>query len=266
MLSFPKAFRQDEWMRNREILFASLVLVGLKGEGKSLPLAVSLILPNAPLAASEEKETSERKAMVKDQLEGRGIKDENVLKAMRTVPRHLFVPKKLLKKAYEDTPLPIGYKQTISQPYVVALMSQSAHLSPQDKVLEVGTGSGYQAAILGVLAKEVYTIEIIKPLADLAKKRMKALGYTNVHVKEGDGYSGWVDHAPYDAILMAAATPEIPPPLFEQLKLGGRLIMPLTGKEGQRLISLKKTEEGWVEEFIIPVQFVPLTRHEKKKE
>lgn len=204
--------------------------------------------------------TAQREQMVKAQLEANGIFDQAVLRAMGNVPRHLFVPEDLRKYAYADGPLPIGYDVTISQPYIVALMTQSAKLLSDDRVLEVGAGSGYQAAVLGQLVKEVYAIEIIKPLAELAEDRLKEMGYANVHVKYGDGYLGWKEHAPYDAIFITAAASEIPPPLIEQLKMGGRLLLPLQEKNGQRLVSLKKTSKGLIEEFSLPVRFVPLTR------
>ena len=204
--------------------------------------------------------TVQREQMVKSQLEVNGIFDQTVLRAMGSVPRHLFVPKELQKHAYDDTPLPIGYEVTISQPYIVALMTQSAKLSPDNRVLEVGAGSGYQAAVLGQLVKEVYAIEIIKPLAELAEARLKEMGYTNIHVKYGDGYMGWKEHAPYDAIFITAAASTVPPPLIEQLKVGGRLLLPLEEQDGQRLVSFKKTSKGLTEEFSLPVRFVPLTR------
>jgi len=161
---------------------------------------------------------------------------------MRKVPRHLFVPIDLQNSAYADSPLPIGYEQTISQPYIVALMCDDACISPQDKVLEIGTGSGYQAAVLSLLSKEVYTIEIVTPLGELARSRLKELGSNNVQVKIGDGHSGWPEHAPYDVILVTAAAQKIPQPLIDQLAVHGRLIMPLGNALDQELVRFTKVE------------------------
>jgi len=168
-----------------------------------------------------------REAMVRDQLIVRGIKDPSVLRAMRTVPRHLFVPESERRSAYGDYPLPIGEGQTISQPYMVALMTELLACTKKSKVLEVGTGSGYQAAVLSLIAKEVYTIEIIEPLGKSAAERLQRLGYNNVHVKIGDGYLGWPEKAPFDGIIVTCACPEAPKPLVEQLAEGGRLVIPI---------------------------------------
>lgn len=197
--------------------------------------------------------------MVEVDLRGRDISDPAVLNAMLKVPRHLFVQPKYLSKAYADFPLPIKSNQTISQPYIVALMTQSARLQPTDRVLEIGTGSAYQAAVLGEIVREVYSIEIIKTLADQARARLHRLGYDNVHVKHGDGYRGWPEHAPFDAILLTAAAPEIPQPLIEQLKVGGRMVLPLEGVLFQKLIRLTKQPDGLKTETITGVRFVPMT-------
>ncbi len=197
--------------------------------------------------------------MVDEDLRGRDISDPAVLNAMLKVPRHLFVQPKYLPKAYADYPLPIKENQTISQPYIVALMTQSAQLKPTDRVLEIGTGSAYQAAVLGEIVREVYSIEIIKTLADQARARLHRQGYDNVHVKHGDGYRGWPEHAPFDAILLTAAAPEIPEPLIEQLKVGGRMVLPLEGVLFQDLIRLTKQPDGLKKETITGVRFVPMT-------
>lgn len=199
----------------------------------------------------------ERKLMVRSQIEARGITDSRVLAAMEKVPRHLFVPENLRKQAYDDGPLPIGFGQTISQPYIVAYMTQQLRLSGKEKVLEIGTGSGYQAAILAELAAEVYTIEIIPELGRRAEATLRSLGYLNVHVRIGDGYLGWPEEAPFDAIIVTAAPEKIPPPLIEQLKVGGRLIIPV-GDEFQELVLVRKTKKGIEQERKIPVRFVPM--------
>ncbi len=201
---------------------------------------------------------TDREKMVNDQIIMRGVKDKLVLSAMRKVPRHEFVPENLRRYAYEDTPLEIGEDQTISQPYIVALMTELLGLKGGEKVLEIGTGSGYQAAILAEIAKEVYTIEIIKSLADSAKERLKRLGYKNITVKCGDGYQGWKEYAPFDGIIVTAAPDHIPQPLIDQLKVGGRLVIPV-GSEIQELKLLIKTDKGIIEKNIIPVRFVPMT-------
>ncbi|WP_066349342.1 protein-L-isoaspartate(D-aspartate) O-methyltransferase [Geminocystis sp. NIES-3708] len=197
--------------------------------------------------------------MVKKQLEPRGIIDSRVLKAMLTVPRHLFLESDVAPFAYEDCPLPIANNQTISQPYIVAYMTELATISPKAKVLEIGTGSGYQAAILGLLAKEVYTIEFFPELARKASNLLQQLGYNNIQIKAGDGYQGWSEHAPYDAILVTAAPDHIPQPLIDQLAINGKMIIPV-GNWSQSLILLTKTPHGIVENRMLPVCFVPLIR------
>ncbi len=187
--------------------------------------------------------------------------DEQVMTAMSSVPRHSFVPKAYRRHAYENRPLPIGEGQTISQPYIVAIMTDLLNLKPSDTVLEVGTGSGYQAAVLAELTSQVYTIEIIKTLQKSAAKRLKSLGYTNVETKLGDGYYGWEEHAPFDAIMVTAAAGQIPPPLIKQLKPGGRMIIPVGGAfMTQYLILVEKRVDGTVStRQILPVLFVPFT-------
>ena len=196
--------------------------------------------------------------MVTNQIERRGVKDKGVLRTMRETPRHLFIPSHLKSLAYSDGPLPIGEGQTISQPYIVALMTELLQLKGDEKVLEIGTGSGYQAAVLAPLAKQVYTIEIVKKLADSAEKRFEKLGYTNITGKWGDGYKGWTEYAPFDGIIVTAAPDQVPQPLIDQLKPGGRLVIPV-GTRFQDLKVLLKTKAGKVlKENIIPVRFVPM--------
>ena len=202
-----------------------------------------------------------REAMVEEQIEARGVRDRRVLEAMRTVPRHLFVPEVDPRIAYMDHPLPIGHGQTISQPYMVAFMCEVARLSPDDRVLEVGTGSGYGAAVLSRLAGDVYTIDIDPDLARRAEKILKSLGYDNIHVKCGDGCVDWRDQAPFDAIVVTAAPEEIPPELAAQLKDGGRLVVPVGHRFfTQELVLVEKHGERLTEDHLMPVSFVPLRR------
>ncbi|MBV9388071.1 MAG: protein-L-isoaspartate(D-aspartate) O-methyltransferase [Chroococcidiopsidaceae cyanobacterium CP_BM_ER_R8_30] len=193
-----------------------------------------------------------------EQLTVRGIQDKGVLKAISEVPRHRFVDPGLSNAAYQDSPLPLAYNQTISQPYIVAYMTEAAKISPNDRVLEIGTGSGYQAAVLGELAEEVYTVEIIPELAESARQTLNRLGYENVHVKTGNGFEGWAKQAPYDAILVTAAPDNIPEALVNQLSMGGRMIIPV-GTWYQELMVLTKTEDGLLKEKTLPVRFVPMT-------
>lgn len=200
--------------------------------------------------------------MVRDQIEARGVTNAAVLAAVRRVPRHEFVPADLRGDAYNDSALPIGHDQTISQPYIVALMTELLAVRPGTKVLEIGTGSGYQAAILGELGADVYTIEIVEPLAASAARRLQRLGYGNVHTQLGDGYRGWPEHAPFDAIIVTAAVAPVPQSLLDQLRPGGRLVMPLGHAfEPQMLVRLTKDDRGTVHrQDITPVAFVPLVR------
>jgi protein-L-isoaspartate(D-aspartate) O-methyltransferase len=200
-----------------------------------------------------------RREMVENHFRRRDITDQRVLEVMERVPRHLYVPANLRESAYEDRPLPIGQGQTISQPYIVALMTQLAKPQPDSKALDVGTGSGYQAAVLGELCKEVYSIEIVEQLAEQAAERLARLGYNNIHVRAGDGYQGWPEHAPFDLIIVAAAPASVPQPLVEQLAPGGRMIIPV-GRFQQDLMVIEKLEDGTVREWSeIPVAFVPMT-------
>ena len=201
--------------------------------------------------------------MVKNQLERRGIQDEEVLRVMRETPRHLFVPEYLEDTAYKDGPLPIGEGQTISQPYIVALMTELLELNGNERILEIGTGSGYQAAILSPLVKEVYSIEIVKSLAENAAKKLKEMQYHNVTVKWGDGYKGWTEHAPFDAIIVTAAPDQVPQALIDQIKIGGRLVLPV-GTYFQKLKVITKMRDGEIgEKNIISVRFVPMVHSEK---
>ncbi|MGD8374581.1 MAG: protein-L-isoaspartate(D-aspartate) O-methyltransferase [Acidobacteriota bacterium] len=206
---------------------------------------------------------SARQRMVEQDIAGRGISDPAVLEAMRHVPRHRFVPEALVREAYADHPLPIGADQTISQPYIVALMTELAHVEAEDRVLEIGTGSGYQAAVLAEIASKVYSIEILEELSRAAASRLAELGYRNLETRVGDGYRGWPEEAPFDAILVTAAPPEIPGPLLEQLAPGGRLVIPV-GRAFQELLVVERTPEGLRRERSIPVRFVPMTGEAQK--
>jgi protein-L-isoaspartate(D-aspartate) O-methyltransferase len=218
----------------------------------------------APKAADPFSE--KRRAMVEKDLKGRGVKDAKVLDAMAKIPRHLFVEESLSRKAYADSPLPIAEGQTISQPYVVALMTEALKLRPEERVLEIGTGSGYQAAVLAEIVREVYTIEIRKPLAEAAQQRLKGLGYANVNVKYGDGYFGWEEHAPFDAIIITASVNHIPPPLIKQLKEGGRIILPLGSTLFHQTLTLATKVKGELDvEQMGAVAFVPMTGEAEKK-
>jgi protein-L-isoaspartate(D-aspartate) O-methyltransferase len=211
---------------------------------------------------------TERARMVIWQIEARGVKDPNALTAMQVVPRHAFVRETEERYAYADQPLPIGYEQTISQPYIVAFMTEALKLKPNSKVLEIGTGSGYQAAVCAEICREVYTIEIVEELAQVAEKHLKELGYQNVFVKAGDGYFGWPEHAPFDAIIGTAAAGRIPEPLIEQLKPGGRMILPYGSPDSfQYLVLITKDREGKLQKSsVMPVRFVPMTGEVQKSE
>ena len=203
--------------------------------------------------------SAERERMVRDQIEARGIRDRAVLNALRTTPRHLFVAEALAKEAYADHPLPIGHSATISQPYIVALMTELLAPKPHHRVLEIGTGSGYQAAILSQLVRQVYSIELVPELAHSAAERLEVLGYRNVEVRQGDGYRGWREQAPFDGIILTAAPPEVPDALLQQLASGGRLVAPVGNILSQELVVLEKKSDGslrrWSEGG---VRFVPM--------
>jgi protein-L-isoaspartate(D-aspartate) O-methyltransferase len=276
------AAESEDWVRARGwfptlvlgllLLAIAIGLVSSSAEGLACrgrpetPRAQKVVArhePNQPRhrhPAFQER-VAERRQMVLRQIELREVTDPNVLEAMRTVPRHAFVPAAQRAYAYEDRPLYIGYGQTISQPYIVAFMTEALRLDPNSNVLEIGTGSGYQAAVCAEIAREVHTIEIVEPLAKSAAEVLTQLGYTNVHVKAGDGYFGWSQAGPFDAIIGTAAAGQIPPPLIEQLKKGGRMILPVEDNHGlQRLILLTKDEQGQLHtRDVLPVRFVPMT-------
>lgn len=215
-----------------------------------------------PAVATEDNYANQRERMVLYQLEapGRDIKDQRVLDAMRRVPRHEFVPEEYRDQAYDDHPLPIGYGQTISQPYIVAFMTEQLRPKPTDRVLEIGTGSGYQAAVLSLLVAEVYTIEIIEPLARRAAQDLARLGYNNVKVRHGDGYLGWPEAAPFDSIIVTCAPDEVPQTLIDQLKEGGRMIIPVGDLGDQDLWLLVKEGNVVRRQAVLPVRFVPMIR------
>jgi protein-L-isoaspartate(D-aspartate) O-methyltransferase len=225
-----------------------------------ITLAVVVLL-SMGLSAGRAEEADfdrQRRQMVDQQLRARGIKDARVLNAMQTVPRHRFVTEDLSGMAYADTPLPIGHGQTISQPYIVALMSEVVAVKPGERVLEIGTGSGYQAAILAEMGAVVYTIEIVPPLGEQAKKTLHALGFKNIRVKIGDGYLGWPEVAPFDAIIVTCAPEKIPQPLKTQLAEGGRMVIPVGERYNQRLMLLTKEKGEIREQKIVDVRFVPM--------
>ena len=199
-----------------------------------------------------------------EQIEALGVRDPRVLETLRQVPRHLFVPTAWQPFAYWETPLPIGYSQTISQPYIVAFMCEALELKPQDRVLEIGTGSGYQAAVLAHLAREVYSIEIVEALGKEAAERLRRFRYSNLHLRIGDGYRGWPEAAPFDAVIVTAAPDHIPPALVEQLRDGGRLVLPLGRYNDEELVRLRRTSQGLQKEVLLPVQFVPMVGEAEK--
>ena len=230
----------------RSSIVVALAIVGLA-------CGVAVVSPQNDTARQ-----SERTRMVEEQLRARDITSARVLDAMREVPRHLFVPEAQQAAAYGDYPLPIGHDQTISQPYIVAFMTQALEIAPEHRVLEIGTGSGYQAAVLSVLAKDVYTIEIVAPLAERARATLSRLGYANVHVRTGNGYLGWPEHAPFDRIMVTAAPDEVPPALVQQLNVGGLMAIPV-GTTTQELRILRRTATGTETLRTLPVRFVPMT-------
>lgn len=243
-------------MQNSRLKYGMLILIAVIAAGAG----------HSPAAASEPDYAGERAALIDEvrdyarQYSPRGV-DEKVLQAMMSVERHKFVPEGSRRQAYNNHPLPIGYGQTISQPYIVALMTDLLKISSNDSVLEIGTGSGYQAAVLAELAGRVYSIEIVEPLAKLVKERLARLGFDNVTTRMGDGYYGWEEHAPFDSIIVTAAASHVPPPLIEQLKPGGRMVIPVGGQFlTQYLLLIEKDRNGEVtSQQIMAVRFVPLT-------
>ncbi len=236
---------------NKRTLLSTLVLASFVAEIGS---------PRAAVAAEERLDLA-RKRMVAEQLASpeRGITNTRVLAVMGKVRRHEFVPERLRAHAYQDTPLPIGHDQTISQPYIVAFMTEQLDPKPTDRVLEIGTGSGYQAAVLAELVAQVYTIEIIEDLASRAAADLKRLGYTNIHARIGDGYKGWPEAAPFDAIIVTCAPERVPPPLVAQLKDGGRLMIPVGPISAQELVLVRKRGDKLERHAVLPVRFVPMT-------
>lgn len=222
---------------------------------KSLLFILFLIFYNP--AEGGDVMNEKREEMIQSQIMARGVTDKSVFYAMRKVPRHEFIPEEYRSDAYEDYPLPIGFGQTISQPYIVALMTELLKPDKKDRVLEIGTGSGYQAVVLSVLVEKVFTMEIVPGLAESAAKLFEKKGYTNILVRCGDGYKGWPEEAPFDKIIVTAAPPSIPDPLIRQLKIGGILVIPV-GTFSQELLRVQKTEKGLIQKSVIPVRFVPM--------
>ncbi len=223
-------------------------------------LLAFLLLPACSDASPQPSDfAAQREAMVAQQIEARGVADPATLAAMRTVPRHEFVPAELRDEAYADCPLPIGHGQTISQPYVVAFMTEAIRPQPGERILEVGSGSGYQAAILARMGADVFTVEIVEPLAAMARENLERLDFKNARVFHGDGYRGWPEHAPYDAIVVTCAPDKIPPDLVAQLRDGGRMIIPVGSGFSQELILLRKHGDQVQQQSVLPVRFVPMT-------
>jgi len=239
--------RRAAWILS--LIVFPLMTLGCEGSQGSQPTA-------------DPARQSERDRMVEQQLVARGIRNQAVLAAMRRVPRHRFVPGSYAEFAYEDGALPIGHSQTITQPYLVAFMTEALELKGDEKVLEIGTGSGYQAAVLAEIVRQVYTVEIVEPLAARAAETLAALGYRHVTVRAGDGYQGWPEQAPFDAIIVTAAPEHVPQPLLDQLKVGGRLILPV-GRFFQDLVRYRRTKDGYERTELLPVRFVPMTGEPK---
>jgi protein-L-isoaspartate(D-aspartate) O-methyltransferase len=240
------------WLRTAALLLAAGAC------GSPEPPAREAAAPPAQGQPAPVERSGEREAMVREQVQARGVRDERVLAALRRVPRHRFVPAEQAPYAYQDRPLLIGWDQTISQPYIVAFMTAALELSGDERVLEIGTGSGYQAAILAECAAEVWSIEIVAPLAERAARTLRESGYTRVHLRTGDGYAGWPEAAPFDAIVVTAAPDHVPQPLLDQLVDGGRMILPVGGFD-QELLLIERRGDELVRRSVLPVRFVPMT-------
>lgn len=264
------------WLDRPSWVFMLVALVGFTtacGEGGQTPPSTESAEPAGPdgllgwQRPRSLERRAQRRAMVERQIAARGVRDRAVLDALTHVPRHWFVPDNIQAAAYGDRPLPIGEGQTISQPYIVALMTEALDLTRDSKVLEIGTGSGYQAAVLAEITPHVFTIEIVEPLGRRAIKVFKNRGYTTIQARIGDGYAGWLEHAPFDAVIVTCAPDHIPPKLVEQLKPGGRLCIPVGGQGRiQKLVLVKKSEKGKLTSTdLIPVRFVPMTGEAQNK-
>lgn len=236
-------------------------LVPTPGAGRFVLLGCLLLASctdaKPPVPASDL--AAQRETMVREQIAARGISDPATLAALRTVPRHEFLPLRLRSEAYADYPLPIGHGQTISQPYIVAFMTEAIRPQPGEKILEIGAGSGYQAAVLATIGAEVYTVEIIEPLAEMARQNLGRIGYDKAKVRHADGFRGWPEHAPYDAIVVTCAPDKIPPDLVAQLRDGGRMIIPVGSGLNQELVLLRKKGDQIEKQSVLPVRFVPMT-------
>ncbi len=245
----------------RALLLSSLLFVW--GADRFALSESDLNVSQASEGSDSDRQRAARESMVREQIAARGVRDARVLAAMRKVPRHLFVPAEMVPSAYADQPLPIGHGQTISQPYIVGFMTEALELKPRDRVLEIGTGSGYQAAVLAELAAEVYSIEIVEPLGKEVALRLRDLGYSRIKLRIGDGYRGWPEAAPFNAIIVTAAPDHIPPALVDQLAPGGRLVLPV-GRFFQQLVRIRRTPRGIKQEELLPVRFVPMVGEAEK--
>jgi protein-L-isoaspartate(D-aspartate) O-methyltransferase len=258
-VELPRLAQRDlEASTSRPARVVAATLLTLGACGSPEPPAVEPAQPPAAMASAPAARAEEREAMVREQIEARGVRDARVLAALRRVPRHRFVPPEQAPYAYQDRPLRIGWDQTISQPYIVAFMTAALELSGDERVLEIGTGSGYQAAILAECAAEVWSIEIVAPLAERARRTLGDSGYARVHLRTGDGYAGWPEAAPFDAIVVTAAPDHVPQPLLDQLADGGRMILPVGGFD-QELLLIERRGAQLTRRSVLPVRFVPMT-------
>ena len=244
----------------KRLVLLVAVLAACRSDQASPPQGAPPAAPASKAGSSSDDDfKAERDRMVDETIVARGVKDPRVVAAMRAVQRHRLVPPELRPRAYEDNPLPIGFEQTISQPYIVAAMTEAAQLEPGEKVLEIGTGSGYQAAVLAELDVDVYSIEIVEPLAKRTHELLARMGYDKLHLRIGDGYTGWPEAAPFDAIIVTAAPEKIPQPLVDQLAVGGRMVIPVGRQGAQSLEVITKNKDGTTSESLFPVRFVPMT-------